>query len=211
MRRITRLPATLWASVVVAGITVGIVLAVGVAFGSDRQGANANHRRQHQAVQRAEILASDIASSYGFLTASSSVQLPASLASDLGPAAGAVTPTLAREAGSVGGQRLWFVPGSSESCIEVDSGASACGSNAFAERQGLWIILRPVSGAAPTEYGIIPDGATVSGDATSAAITTAGNGVMVTPRSSAPGTFAIHTAGGSSVDMSVPPATGEPQ
>jgi hypothetical protein len=209
MKRLSNLTVRVCVAVVASGAAVGIALVVGVADGSNRPSAMTPTTQRTARV--AETVPSDVASSFHFLTSTSSTPLPTSLASDLGSAAGGVSPSLGRAAGSVGNQRLWLIPGSSQTCIETNSGYSACGSNTLLEQRGLWIMLKPVSGAAPTMYGIVPDSATVSGDAVSAKVAQSGNAVMVTPSSNTPGPFAIHTANGATADMSVPAATGHPQ
>ena len=208
VKRVGKTAARLGVTVVACGVTVGIALTVGVATGSNQE----NPATSQTASSMAKAVTSGLASSYGFLTSPSATAMPASLGSDLGWAGGyGVNPSLAREAGIAGGEYLWLVPGSSETCLELDSGYSSCGSNTLVQKQGVWLELKPVSGAAPTMYGIVPDGATVSGDAASATVSQSGNAVMVTPSSSTPGQFAIHTSSGATVDMSIPGAAGAPQ
>ena len=72
-------------------------------------------------------------------------------------------------------------------------------------------MLKPVSGAAPIIYGIVPDGATISANAGSAAVSQSGNAVVVTPSSSTVGHFALHTPSGATIDMLIPAATHHPQ
>lgn len=210
MKGLRKTTARVCVAVVACGVAAGIALTVGVAAGSNQRTPTTLATQTTSRV--AATVPSDVASSYRFLASSSSTGLPTSLASSLGWAAGyGVNPSLGRKAGSVGTQHLWLVPGSSQTCLELDSGGSACGSNALVEQRGVWLMLKPVSGAAPTLYGIVPDGATVSGEAASANVSQSGNTVMVTPSSSTPGHFVLHTASGAKVDMTVPAATGQPQ
>lgn len=199
-------------AVVGSGVAAGIALTVGVAEGSNQAVTTTRATQRQVAPNVAGIVPSGLAASYRFLTSSSSAALPTSLTSDLGwTGSYGANPSLGREAGSIGTEHLWLVPGDSGSCLELDSGYSACGSNALAEQQGVWLILKPVSGATPTMYGIVPDGATVSGDSASASVSQSGNAVMVMPTSTTAGQFTIHTASGTSVDMTVPAGTGQPQ
>lgn len=190
------------------GAAAGIALTVGLTAGNHAGTPTTLIRQTTSSSPR--TVPSDLGLAYGFLTSASSAGMPASIASNLGwPGAHGVNPALGREAGSVGTERLWLVPGRSESCLELDAGDSACGSNELVERQGVWLMLKPVSGAAPSVYGIVPDGTTVSGNA--ATVLRSGNAVKVTPSSSSAGQFAIRTASGVTVDMPVPTATGHPQ
>jgi len=208
MKRLTRTTVRVCTAVVACGGAVGIALTVGVAVGSNQAASPTTTRTALSAA--ATVPPSDLASSYRFLTAASSTPLPTSLASNLGWASSyGISPSLGRDAGSIGTERLWLVPGSSGSCLELSDGGSVCASNPVAEQRGLWLMLQPVSGAAPTVFGIVPDGATVSGD--SASISRSANAVMVTPSSSAPGQFTVHAADGATVSMPVPAATGHPQ
>src|ERR1700751_3813998 len=92
-----------------------------------------------------------------------------------------------REVGTIGRERLWLEVGSFRSSLEIDGGGAACGPNRLIARQGIFLTLVPVSGAAPTAYGIVPDGATVTGRA--AAVTQSGAAYMVRPSSRQPGRF----------------------
>lgn len=206
MQRLTRTAARVCAAVVACGTAVGIALTVGVALGSNDQPAQSHIRGS---VVSTQAVPSDLASSYGFLTSPSAIALPAGLTSQIDGSGYGINPSLGREAGSVKTERLWLIPGSSGSCIEIDDGGSACGSNTLVEQQGAWLILQPVSGATVTVYGIVPDGATVSGDG--ASVSRSANAVMVAPNSSAPADFTIHTAGGANVTLPIAAATGQPQ
>ena len=114
-----------------------------------------------------------------------------------------------REVGTIGRERLWLEVGSFRSSLEIDGGGAACGPNRLIARQGIFLTLVPVSGAAPTAYGIVPDGATVTGRA--AAVTQSGAAYMVRPSSRQPGRFTVRTIRGGTVTMTIPPATGDPQ
>lgn len=208
MKLLKKTTARVFVAVVACGSAAGIALTVGVAAGSDQ--GTSTPTRVVSAV--AASVPSGLATSYRVLGASSSTAMPTRLGSDLGYAKQGygVNPSLGREAGSVGNQHLWLVPGSSGSCLELGDGGSACGSNAVTEHRGLWLMLKPVSGAVPTIYGIVPDGATVSADAASPRISRSGNAVTVTPTSDSSGQIGIHTAN-RTVDIPVPPATGQPQ
>ena len=70
-------------------------------------------------------------------------------------------------------------------------------------------MLVPVTGAAPTVYGIVPDGTTVSGHA--AEVTQSGNAYMVRPSSRRPGRLRVHTQRGVTVAITIPVATRHPQ
>lgn len=210
MKRLTKATGRVVAAVVASGVAVGIALTVGVAVGSNSGAPSPQTTPTTQTPSNvAPSVSADLASAYGFLAAGSSTAMPTTLASDV--EGFGVTPSLGREAGSFGALHLWLVPGDSGSCLELDDGGSACGPNTVAEQQGLWLMLKPVSGAAPTWYGIVPDTATVSGDAASASVSKSGNAVMVQPRASTAGRFTIHTPNGATVDMTVPAATGQPQ
>lgn len=212
MKGLKTTTARVLVAVVGSGVAAGIALTVGVAEGSNRAATTTRATQRQAAPSVAETVPTGLAASYRVLTSSSSATLPTSLTSDLGwTGSYGANPSLGREAGSIATEHLWLVPGDSGSCLEVDSGYSACGSNALVEQQGIWLILKPVSGAAPTMYGVVPDGATVSGDSASARVSQSGNAVMVTPNSSTAGRFTIHTASGTTVDMTVPAATGHPQ
>ncbi len=129
-----------------------------------------------------EKLDRDLASSYRVLTSPSSARLP---------------------------KRLWLVPGRLRSCLELDHDGSACGPTSLIARQGVWVMLMPVTGAAPTIYGIVPDGATVSGAA--AKVAQSGNVYTVRPSSRRTGHFTIRFKRGLTVTMPIPAATGRPQ
>lgn len=204
MKQLTKTTVRIFVAVIASGAMVGVALTVGVAAGSD---SGSSSPRTTASVAAAVPI--DLASSFGVLA--SSTVLPSGLASDLGWTQDyGVNPSLGHQAGAIGDQRFWLIPGSSQSCLELDSGYSACGSNRLVEQQGVWLILEPVSGAAPTMYGVVPDGATVSGDAASVKISQSGNAVMMTSSSSTPGRFTLQTASGTTVDMSVPAATAQP-
>lgn len=81
-----------------------------------------------------------------------------------------VNASLSRRVGSADGMPVWLVPGSTGSCIVLSSGGGACGSNETLLAEGLTVGLVPVSGAATTVIGVVPDGTKVS-----AAINPAGN------------------------------------
>ena len=191
-------------AVVACGVAVAIVLVVGVADGSSRHG-------QDRSAGAAKTVPRNLASSYGFLTSPSSVVLPRGLGSAVVglPGGYGINPSLGREAGSVGTHHLWLIPGRSGSCLELADGGSACGPNAFVARQGVWLMLVPVTGAAPTVYGVVPDGASVSGHA--ARVSQSGNAFMVRPSSRRAGRVTVHLASGASVSVAVPAATGHPQ
>ena len=190
--------AEIGAAVVVA---VSIAAAVGAADGRDPEVA-AHHDRT-----LARTVRSDLTASYRFLTSASATQLPKSLWRDVSGLPGArLDLARGREAGSVHAERLWLVPGGSRSCLELDVGGSACGPSSLIARQGVWLMLVPVSGAAPTVYGIVPDGAFVSGHA--ATVAQSGNAYMVRPSSRRPGRFTIHTRRGVTAAMTIPAATG---
>jgi hypothetical protein len=211
MNRIKRTTVRVTVAVVASGLAAGIALAVGVAEGTSPP-ASAPTVVHAKSSLAAQTVPSAIATSYRFMTSGSSTAAPTTLATSLNwPAGYGLNASLTRRAGSVGGQALWMVPGTADSCIELDAGGSACGRNALVEQQGLWIMLRPVSGAAPTLYGIVPDGASISADASSASVARDGNAVMVTAASSAPGRFTLNTASGAGISMLVPAATGQPQ
>jgi hypothetical protein len=210
MRRLAKLTAKASLTLVACGVAAGIALTVGVAAGSDQPSPATS--ATHISPSPAATVPSDLASSYRLLTSAASTVLPTSLASNLEWAAGyGVNPSLGRDAGSIGVEHLWLVPGSSQSCLELASGSTACGPNTLVEQQGVWAILKPVSGAAPTMYGIVPDGATVSGDPASAEVSQSGNAVRVTPSSSVPGQITLHTGGGTTIELPVPAAAGRSQ
>lgn len=190
---------------VAGGLAAGVALTVGIA------GVNRGTHATQRIRRVAETVPSDLASSYRFLISAASTTPPGSLGRDLGlvGAGYGVSPSLGRDAGSVGAQHLWMVPGSSGSCLWLAGGGSACGPNALIARQGVWLMLVPVSGTAPTVYGIVPNGATVAGEA--ANVVQSGNAVMVTPSSSRAGRFTVRTQRGATVSMTVPATTGHPQ
>lgn len=191
-------------AVVACGVAVAIALVVGVADGSSRHG-------QDRSAGAVKTVPRDLASSYGFLTSPSSTVLPRGLGSAVVglPGGYGINPSLGREAGSVGLHHLWLIPGRSGSCLVLAAGGSACGPNAFIARQGVWLMLVPVTGAAPTVYGIVPDGASVSGHA--ARMSQSGNAFMVRPSSRTAGRFTVRLDGGATVSTTVPAATGLPQ
>lgn len=216
MRWLEKPTARICIAVAASGAAIGIVLAVGVAEGNNH---GTNHRVVGKAASRpvghvaTATVPASLAASYSFLSSPSSTAMPASLDSNVDFAAtqyGAES-SLAREAGVVGSHQMWLVPGNSGSCIELDSGYAACGSNSVVESQGVWVMLQPVTGAAPTLYGIVPDGATVSAAAGSATVSQSGNAVSAQASSAAMGHIIIQTAAGATIDLTVPPATGQPQ
>jgi len=212
MKRATKATVRIFIAIVSCGVAVGIALAVGVASGSTQGSQDPHPGATRAASSVIATVPAELSSSFALLTSETSAVMPTSLAANLGWAADdGVNPSLGREAGDVGSERLWLVPGSSESCIELDSGYSGCGSNALVEQQGVWVILKPVSGAAATMYGIVPDGASVLSDANSANVSQSGNAVVVTSSSSAMGQVTVHPASGPSVQLTVPPGTGQPQ
>jgi hypothetical protein len=74
-----------------------------------------------------------------------------------------VNPGLSRSMGTVGGTRIWLVPGSIGSCIDgLGAGGSACGPNGLIAERGLMGALVPVNGGAPSIIGVVPDGASVT-------------------------------------------------
>lgn len=199
------------AATLASGVAVGIALAVGVATGSPGQ-SSSMRPPAHKASSLAPAVPSALANSYKFLTQTSSSAMPSSLARDVGWAATAgVNAALAREAGVVGNQDLYLVPGASDTCLELSTGGGSCGTNAVVAEQGAWLILKPVSGAAPTEYGIVPDGSTVTPATASTHVSQSGNAIMATSSTSTAGELTIHTASGQTVDIAVPAGTGKPQ
>src|SRR5579862_5092967 len=73
-----------------------------------------------------------------------------------------VNPALSRLAGTVDGTAVWLVPGSAGSCMWVDGEGAECAPNSFVSSQGLQLVRIPVSGAASSAIGILPDGASVT-------------------------------------------------
>jgi hypothetical protein len=192
-------------SAAVAAVAAGII-AIALVVGD---GSNA-HRSEHSAHPTALPVPTDLTSSYRFLTSASATRRSAGFVRGVsGVPGGSVVVSPGREAGAIGRERLWLVPGKSKSCLEIDDGGSACGPTSLIARQGVWLMLVPVTGAAPTVYGVVPDGATVTGRA--AKVTQSGNVYMVSPTSRRPGRFTVHTKRGATVATTIPPATGHPQ
>jgi hypothetical protein len=186
--------------------TSGIVAAaLGVGGGRSAHGT----RRSERLTARVGVVPSDLASSYRVLTSTSVLRRPGGMIRVSGVAGGKVVVSPGREVGAIGRERLWLVVGRSQSCLELDDGGGACGANGLIARQGVLTMLVPVSGAAPTVYGIVPDGATVSGRG--ARVMQSGNAYMVRPASHRPGDFIVRTGSGAMVTMTIPPATGQPQ
>jgi hypothetical protein len=206
MKRLAKTTASVCAAVVGCGAAAGMALTIG----SEDVGQIASARTASSA---AKTVPSGLSAAYRFLTSGSSTVMPTKLGSNVVglPGGYGVNPSLGRRAGSIGTERLWLVPGRTGSCLLLGSGSSGCGPNAFVERQGVWIMLVPVSGAAPTVYGIVPDGATVSDNSATTRMSRSGRAFMVAPRSKAPGRFTIHTASGATINMTVPAPTGHPQ
>ena len=189
--------------VAVAMVVVAVIVSIAVGV-TDGHHENGPERSGHPGtVPRA------LASSYRFLTSASTRRRPAGVVRVKGVPGGEVVVSAGREAGTIGHEQLWMVLHRSQSCIEIDDGGSACGPNWLVARQGILLMLVPVSGAAPTIYGIVPDGAKVTGQA--AAVTQSGNVYTVRPTSRHPGRFTMRTARGRTVTMTIPPATGHPQ
>jgi hypothetical protein len=145
-----------------AGLMAAVTVAVAVGVADRRD----PHVAAHPAPTLARTIGRGLTSSYRFLASASATRLPKSLWRDVsGLHGGRLDLSGGREAGSIHNERLWLVPGRSMSCLELDDGGSACGPSSLIARQGVWLMLVPVTGAAPTVYGIVPDGATVSGQA----------------------------------------------
>lgn len=206
MKRRTRTTAWACAAVAGCGAAAGIALTIGGADAQQTASARTSSNTAH-------TVPSGLSAAYRFLTSGSSKVMPKNLGSNVVglPGGYGVNPSLGREAGSIGTERLWLVPGRAGSCLLLGSGSSACGPNAFIERRGVWIMLMPVTGAAPTLYGIVPDGATVSDNPVTTKMSRSGRAFMVTPRSKAPGRFTIQTASGATINTTVPAPTGHPQ
>lgn len=214
MRRLLRTAARLSVAVIASGAAIGIALTVGIAEGTNsHQGPSRVSGVQSSAkALMASAVPSDLGSSFPALN-SSSTPLPDGLATSLGSAGQGygLNPTLGRQMGTVDSQQIWLVPGSSGSCLEVASGGTACASNATAEQDGLWLMLKPVSGASPTIYGIAPAPATLTPIGNSAAIVRSGEAVVV-KSSSADVTGHIKVVtNGSAFDLTVPASTGQAQ
>lgn len=213
MRDITRTVKRVGTLVLCAGIAAGIALAVGVAQGNS--GGSGIPNRTASAASSSRVAASvpaEISTAYSFL-ATSSVAMPPSLADGVaGPGGGyGVNSALGREAGSFATQSVWLVPGTLGSCEQLGSGGGACGPNASVTSQGIWIELKPVSGAAPVFYGVAPDGTSVTSDDSSASISQSGNAYEVRSRSSDQAHFEVRVPGQSLVDLSIPADSGQPQ
>jgi hypothetical protein len=164
----------------------------------------------------AESMPADIASAYAIARVAPTAEdaLPAAAVQSL-TAPGTlgvhygVNPALSRLAGTVAGIPVWLVPGSSGSCMWVGaaagrSGAGAiCEPNAMADTQGFALIRIPVSGAASSEIGIVPDGASVTaanGDGSSAPITSSGNAFYASGDASAT-SVVVHSANGGTIPV----------
>jgi len=197
----TRRTSKLGVAVAMMAVAVIIAIAVGAAGGHHEHGAEGSGHPGTVPVA--------LAASYRFLTSASTPRRPAGVVRVKGVRVGDVVVSAGREAGTIGHERLWMVLRGAQSCIEIDDGGSACGPNWLVARQGVLLMLVPVSGAAPTIYGIVPDGAKVTGRA--ASVTQSGNVYMVRPTSRRPGRFTIRTARGRTVTATIPPATGHPQ
>ncbi len=198
---LTRRTSKVGVAVAMAVVAVTVSIAVGVADGQHEPGAEGSGHAG--TVPRA------LASSYRFLTSASTPRRPTGVVRVKGVPGGEVVVSRGIEAGTIGHERLWMVLHRFQSCIELDDGGGACGANWLVARQGLLVMLVPVSGAAPTIYGIVPDGAKVTGRA--AAVTQSGNVYTVRPTSRQTGHVTIRTARGRTVSMTIPPATGHPQ
>ena len=195
----TRRTSKVGVAVAIVVLAVIISIAVGVAGGPHAQGAG---RSGHSARYTGTVPGA-LTSSYRFLTSASMPRRPAGVVRVKGVPGGEVVVSPGREAGTIGHERLWMVLGRSHSCIAIDDGGGACGPNWLVARQGVLLMLVPVSGAAPTVYGIVPDGAEVTGRA--AEVTQSGNAYMVRPTSRDTGRFTIHTTRGATVTMTIPP------
>ena len=201
----TRRTSKVGVAVAMVVVVVIISIAVGVADGHHEHGADGSRNSAGHPGTVPRVLAS----SYRFLTSASTLRRPAGVVRVKGVPGGEVVVSAGREAGTIGHEQLWMVLHRSQSCIEIDDGGSACGPNWLVARQGILLMLVPVSGAAPTIYGIVPDGAKVTGQA--AAVTQSRNVYTVRPTSRHPGRFTIRTARGRTVTTTIPAATGHPQ
>lgn len=160
---------------------------------------------------QATSIPSELASSFAFLRRPQqpSDALTGAAASGVGGGAVAhygINPSLARLAGSIDGSPVWFVPGSTGSCIVLREGGSSCGSNELAAGEGVYIALVPTSGAPATVVGIVPDGAHVTSanaSGSEAPVSQSGQAFRVSGADGAT-SFTIHTPNGGSVVQSIP-------
>jgi hypothetical protein len=200
--------SSLKVGVAVATVVVAVILVIAVGVVAHGHHDRGVARSARSAATRSPV-PRELASAYRFLTSASTPRRPHGVVRVRGVPGGKVVVSAGTEVGKIAHERVWMVLGHSQSCIEVDDGGGACGPNWLVARHGVFVMLVPVSGAAPTVYGIVPDGAKVTGRA--AAVTQSGNAYMVRPTSHHPGRFAVHTAHGPTITTMIPPATGHPQ
>lgn len=73
-----------------------------------------------------------------------------------------INPALSRHIIAPDGTSLYVIPGSTGTCLALAAGGGSCGPNQLVEARGLFIGLVPVTGAAGTTEGIVPDQSTVT-------------------------------------------------
>jgi hypothetical protein len=130
MKRRTKTTASVCAAVAGCGAAAGIALMIGSTDAVQTASART-------APSAAKTVPSGLSAAYRFLTSASSTVMPTSLGSNVVglPGGYGVNPSLGREAGSIGTERLCLVPARTGSCLLLGSGSSGCGPNAFVERQ----------------------------------------------------------------------------
>jgi len=120
---------------------------------------------------------------------------------------------LSRFAGTLGGTRLWLIPGSSGSCMYLQSGGAACSPNGLLRVQGLSLILIPTGGGAATFLGVLPDRASITAtnmDGTQAPLTKSGAAYRVAGDTDLR-SVTIHQPDGRSTTLAAPSTTAAPQ